>query len=223
MVFFGTGKYLEEKDNQTTGQPTHALYGIWDKDDGAVNTLSHTKILRQEIVNQYSKNTSTGTRAYTSNVVREVTQREIDWNIHQGWRLLLRPEKLSGFANLENFGERQISAPTLRKGRLYFTTFQPHSDSCGSIGRSFLMQIDYRNGGMSPLPVFDLNRDGAFDGADGIVAGMALGKGVLGEVSLIESELHLHALGAGRESGVLDTAIRPDSNLFGRQSWRQLE
>ena len=43
------------------------------------------------------------------------------------------------------------------------------------------------------------------------------------EISLIESELHLHALGAGWESGVLDTAIRPDSELFGRQSWRQLE
>ena len=148
-------------------------------------------------------------------MVREVTQHEIDWNIHRGWRLLLQPEKLSGLANGENFGERQISAPTLRKGRLYFTTFQPQSDSCGSIGRSFLMQLDYRNGGMSPLPVFDLNRDGAFDEADGVVAGMALGNGVLGEISFIESELHLHALGAGWESGVLDTAIRPDSELFG--------
>ncbi len=76
---------------------------------------------------------------------------------------------------------------------------------------------------MSPLSVFDLNRDGAFDGADGVVAGMALGSGVLGGISLIESELHLHALGAGWGGGVLDTAIRPDSELFGRQSWRQLE
>mgnify|MGYP000091353968 CR=1 FL=1 len=223
MVFFGTGKYLEELDNQVSGQPTHSLYGIWDRDDGATSTIAESTILRQQIIDQRNKISTSVTGGYVSNVVREVTQHEIDWGVHRGWRLLLRPEKLSGVTNTQNFGERQISPPTLRKGRLYFTTFQPQSDSCGSIGRSFLMQLDYRNGGMKRVPVFDLNNDGKFDSVDGVVAGMALRGGVLGEINLVDSKLQLHALGAGWESGVLDTAIRPDTELYGRQSWRQLE
>ena len=223
MVYFGTGKYLEETDNQVSGQPTHSLYGVWDRDDGTSSTIAESTILRQQIIDQRNRISTSVTGGYVSNVVREVTQHEIDWGTHRGWRLLLRPENLSGVTSTENFGERQISPPTLRKGRLYFTTFQPQSDSCGSRGRSFLMQLDYRNGGMINVPGFDLNDDGKFDSADDVIAGMALKGGVLGEINLVNSKLQLHALGAGWESGVIDAPIRPDTELYGRQSWRQLE
>ena len=76
---------------------------------------------------------------------------------------------------------------------------------------------------MINVPGFDLNDDGKFDSADDVIAGMALKGGVLGEINLVNSKLQLHALGAGWESGVIDAPIRPDTELYGRQSWRQLE
>lgn len=77
--------------------------------------------------------------------------------------------------------------------------------------------------GSNLVPVFDLNNDGEFDSVDGVVAGMALKSGVLGETNLVDSKLQLQALGARWESGFLDAPIRPDTELYGRQSWRQLE
>ena len=54
-------------------------------------------------------------------------------------------------------------------------------------------------------------------------SGAILDTGVLGEINLVNSKLQLHALAAGWESGVLDALTRPDTELYGRQSWRQLE
>ena len=77
--------------------------------------------------------------------------------------------------------------------------------------------------GSNLVPVFDLNNDGEFDSVDGVVAGMALKSGVLGATNLVDNKLQLQALGARWESGFLDAPTRPDTALYGRQSWRQLE
>lgn len=77
--------------------------------------------------------------------------------------------------------------------------------------------------GSNLVPMFDLNNDGEFDSVDGVVAGMALKGGAQGATNLVDSKLQLHALGAGWESGFLDAPIRPDTEPYGRQSWRQLE
>ena len=219
MLYFGTGKYVELVDSEIDTQKTQALYGIWDKDVGESSVIAQTSLLSQDILTQEMSRL----RASEGHIVRTVSNRPIDWSRHRGWRLPLLPKTIEGHANSSNFGERQISAPQLRQGRVFFSTFQPHSDSCGSVGRSFLMQLDYSNGGQPQEPTFDLNGDGEFTDEDGLVAGVAQGGGALGAAILLRSGEDLSALASGWEEGVLQTPVKSRPTLFGRQSWRQLE
>lgn len=219
MLFFGTGKYIELVDSEVDSQETQALYGIWDKNAGESGVIGLDSLLQQDILSQETSRL----RLSEGHIVRTVSERPIDWSEHRGWLLPLLPKTIEGHANSSNFGERQISAPQLRQGRVFFSTFQPHSDSCGSVGRSFLMQLDYASGAQPQEPVFDLNGDGEFTNEDGVVAGVAQGGGALGAAILLRSGENLSSLASGWEEGVLQTPVRSRPTLFGRQSWRQLE
>ncbi len=219
MLYFGTGKYVELVDSEIDTQKTQALYGIWDKDVGESSVIAQASLLSQDILTQDMSRL----RASEGHIVRTVSNRPIDWSRQRGWQLPLLPRTIGGHANSRNLGERQISAPQLRQGRVFFSTFQPLSDSCGSAGRSFLMQLNYSNGGQPQEPVFDLDGDGEFTDEDGVVAGVAQGGGALGAAILLRSGEDLSALASGWEKGVLQTPVKSRPTLFGRQSWRQLE
>ena len=219
MIYFGTGKFIESADGEINSQPNQSVYGIWDNNRGVTTTIPLSSLLTQNILSQELS----GLRSSDGHTVRTVSNRSIDWGTHRGWRLPLVSQTIDGVANSLNFGERQISAPQLRQGRVFFSTFQPQSDSCGSVGRSFLMQLDYRNGGQPQEPVFDLNGDDKFTVEDGLVAGVAQGGGALGAAVLLRSGENISALVSGWEEGVLETPVKSRPTLHGRQSWRQLE
>ena len=67
------------------------------------------------------------------------------------------------YLDLPTSGERQVSTPILRGGRIIFTTVIPSGDECSAGGDSWLMELDALSGSRLGSSPFDLNRDFAFD------------------------------------------------------------
>jgi len=169
MIYFGTGQYLTSSDNTATGQNDQAFYGIWDKDTSNSDfnsSLTSATLLEQDITLQttftVAVQDSEGNNASSSTTVtaRETSRNIIDWDSHNGWYLpLVDP-------NGTNNGERVISTPQLRAGRIIFTTMQPSSTACQTSGQSWLMELDAASGARLTTVSIDLNQDGQFDAYD---------------------------------------------------------
>jgi len=146
IVYFGTGKYLEIADISSTDK--QSMYGIWDK--AAADSVVRSTLLVQTI-----------TDGKTS---RTVTDNAIDWSKHKGW-----------VEDLPATGERVATAPYLINGALFYSTLIPSQSACDFGGNSFLMAVNYNNGGQLPWAVFDSNNDGKVDKNDTPIAGIKTG------------------------------------------------
>lgn len=164
LVFFGTGKYLENSDNISTGQKTQSFFGIWD--DGT-NTKTRSSLLTQTIA-EY-------TTSFATSVNRVVSNNKIYWdNVtdavgtvtqvkHGGWVIDLVD---SSATTLDNHGERSISRAVFQNDRLIFTTLSPIDDPCKSGSSGWLMIVDAQDGSGPDSTSFDLNNDDLFDNDD---------------------------------------------------------
>ncbi len=225
MVFFGTGKYVEILDNDPTGQTTQSFYGIWDKNAGSLTPFDSSNLLVQTITDQYQQAFDTDDdgvddETYT---LRDVSDNEINWDSHLGWKLDLMPEEVEGAPNASNFGERQVTNAIVRGGRVIFTTLVPSSVECEFGGTSFLMELDFRSGGALEFPAFDLNNDGEYDGDDTDASGRASDVGIMPTVSILSNGAADVAFGSGASGDIDVIQLSVGVESFGRQSWRQLE
>lgn len=225
MVFFGTGQYLEINDNNPLGQTTQSFYGIWDKNESSLTAFTSADLLTQTITNQYveSFDTDDDTIDDTDYTLRDVSDNEISWSTHMGWKLDLMPTNVEGSANVSNFGERQVSNAIVRNGRVIFTTLVPSSVECEFGGTSFLMELDFRSGGALEFPPFDLNQDGEYDGDDGDASGRASDVGIMPTVSILSDGAQDVAFGSGASGDIDVIQLSVGVESYGRQSWRQLE
>lgn len=142
MVYFGTGKYLEPSD--TANVHTNKMFGIWDK--GAAVTGA----LQQQVFTDIADIAGNGYRTATANT--------IDWTQKFGW-----------YAQFPAVGERVVSDPVLRGGRVIFTSILPSTVECSPGGISWLNEVDWLNGGLLKTPPFDTNLDGKVDSSDTLV------------------------------------------------------
>jgi type IV pilus assembly protein PilY1 len=225
MIFFGTGQYLEISDNDPTGETTQAFYGIWDKNLGSLTPFNSSDLLVQSITDQYQQSFDTDgdsidDETYT---LRDVSDNEIDWSTHLGWKLSLIPDNVEGSANVSNFGERQVSNAIVSGGRVIFTTLVPSSVECEFGGTSFLMEVDFRTGGALEFPAFDLNGDGEYDGDDTDASGRASDVGIMPTVSILADGAQDVAFGSGASGDIDVIQLSVGSESYGRQSWRQVE
>ena len=163
MVYFGTGKFLENFDNAATGvQVTQSFYGIYDR--GATGRAAEpsrreaTTIGRADLLQQTIDPTIDTVGAFTT---RNISDNAINWRLdrsstttHLGW-----------YVNLPENGEKQVTDPLLREGRIIFTTLSPGLDACEPSGTGWLMELDSTNGGRID-ETLDLNGDGQFTGLD---------------------------------------------------------
>lgn len=152
MVYFGTGKYLETSDISTLAINT--FYGIWDKFNA---TVPNSDLVQQLV---------TGTTTDVGGTYRLVSQNSVDYTSgtpKKGW-----------YINLPTTGERSVTDPTVRGGRIIFTTLIPSSGACSYGGSSWLMELDYLTGGKLTTPPLDTNGDGVVNMSDRIVAGLGL-------------------------------------------------
>ena len=140
LVYFGTGMYLQLSDITNTQSQT--VYAIWD--NGA--TVSASSLLQQTVL---------GTTTVSPNSYRVISTNPINWATNKGW-----------YINLPTSGERVVTDPFLRNGRLIFTSTIPSSQQCTYGGSSWLMELDYLTGGAPGVTVFDVNNDGTVTTAD---------------------------------------------------------
>jgi hypothetical protein len=198
MVMFGTGRMLTADDATSTA--THYVYGLWDGRP-AENTTWLDQTLTAATTYD-GLNQAVDVRTATSNLPNWGT------GYHMGWRLTLPA------------GERVVGEnPLYNDGRLYFTstnpTVVPVQPSPPSIelpnGSNWLHEVNYLTGGSPPRPVFDINRDNAFDDLDKVggvvVAGAYLGPGVYSQPVVVDMAQRATTLFATNS----DLAVPPPS------------
>jgi type IV pilus assembly protein PilY1 len=226
MVYFGTGQYFAVNDEVVGSSPqVHSFYGI--RDQGTV-VSSRSALQQQSILFE--------TTLSSLNLdVRVVSDTVVTYPSKKGWYMDL----LSPVNGAE--GERVVSGPLLRAGRIIFTTLIPESDPCGWGGTSWLMELDAVYGNRLDQSPFDVNEDGNFDISDFLVTLDTDGDGdVDGDDEVPVSGIRKHDVGIIKTPGVIstgnDTEVKyvsgSSGNLeiffesagdpSGRQSWRQL-
>lgn len=225
MVYFGTGKYLEINDNSAAGQATQAFYGIWDKNESSLTVFDSSNLVEQTIDNQYAEGFDTDGDAANDAfyVLREMSDNNLDFASAMGWKINLRPQLVEGSANADNFGERQVSNAIVRDGRVIFTTLLPSQQPCDFGGSSFVMQVNYRDGGALGYPAFDLNGDRVFDEVDTNASGRMSDVGIVPTLSVLSDADRDVAFGSGSSGDVDVLELNTGTTATGRQSWRQLD
>lgn len=208
-VYFGTGKLFETGDGSlpaagATG-PVQSFYAVFD-DNGNKVVAGRSELRQQSIISE-----SQQFRVTTANALE---------NDDRGWYLdLVSP--VAGFG-----GERVVSDPVLRGGRIIFTTFMPKADACEGGSDGWLMELGSDSGARFIAPVIDTNGDGIYDDKDKIdgktVSGVRGEDGAPLVPSIVtdqkgDEKKHLQGAGGGlpQEVGERGALAR------GRTSWRQ--
>jgi len=239
MVYFGTGQYIEDGDNDVLNQLTQSFYGIWDENLSSLTAfdkgdLKQRKILIEVAAGNFDVRISSG-------VLDDTTDGggEINWPTEKGWYMDLI---LDG--TTDNKGERAPFNPIFRQGRIIFTTLLPSSEACDSGGTGWLMELDAYKGTRLDLSPFDINEDGVFTSADngqvdwdingdGTVDGndtappsgvSSGGEGIIVTPGIISNEDNTkeYKYAAGSTGNVKVITERPEPGQSGRQSWRQI-
>ncbi len=261
VVYFTTGKYIETADNNNIGEPTQSVYGIWDKNEATLLAFNRSHLLQQQILSEFDAQFDTdgdGTPDSTE-PVRTVSANPINWHgetgnptgtpptTHLGWYMDLvncavAPDGVT-CTNTDNRGERAVTNPTLRTGRLIFETLIPSSNPCDFGGISFLMEVNTNTGGRLAFSVFDFNNDLFFTTADFVqVAYDVTGDGKVDKNDRVQvSGVGLEGISSSTvplagETGApeiklqtLSTGVvkpvknNPGPGEEGRQSWRRLQ
>jgi type IV pilus assembly protein PilY1 len=222
FVYFGTGRYFAVGDNGV-GTGANTVYAIRDKNEKGTSSpvlpgAGRSTLVEQEILNEqvitYGDYVE-GIRVSTNNVITDADD---------GWYL-----------DLPTSGERQVSTPILRGGRLIFTTVIPSGDACSAGGESWLMEIDALSGSRLTESPFDLNRDRSFDIEDFApldpddpdsplvpVSGRQSKQGIIKTPGIVTDDRIEYKFASGSAGGI-DTTIENAGKQRGRQSWREIQ
>jgi len=225
MIYFGTGKYFEIEDNDVSNPSTNpgiqSFYGIVD-----VNKKTTQTNLTQQFIIAEGELSDDNEISY-----RVVSDNDVSFsdNTPGGWYLnLVSPVNVLR-------GERVVSAPLLRRGKIVFTTLIPGNDPCLPGGTSWLMELDTLTGGRYSSSVLDVDGDETIDANDKViitidgqdvsvtVSGRLSEVGIIKTPAVIENATLEHKYFGG-SSGQIEMVreIGGDEDSFGRQSWRQL-
>ena len=138
LVLFGTGRLYTVED--VTDTSTQSLYGIQDNDEDPGNGNRLTRTL--------SPDTDYISGEFAETVRTYNTAATLDWTIYNGWQIDLPA------------GERMITAPILRGGRIKATITNPDGYS------NWLIEATYDQGAYEQNTIYDLNRNGALEDTD---------------------------------------------------------
>lgn len=220
MVLFGTGKFLEDPtDKDLTTRREQSFYGIYDPNTGLVADAftGRTALGEQTITSEQT--VAFGGKNFTLRVTSDAAPGARGWYMD-----LVSPG--------DNWiGERVVSNPLLRNGRVIFTTLIPDLNPCVPGGTSWLMEIDSITGKRLSEAPFDLNRDGKFDQNDLVPgtpplppSGMQSEVGITPEPGVLTDPLHgvEYKYTPGTSGNIQVVGENPGAGNVGRQSWRQI-
>jgi type IV pilus assembly protein PilY1 len=232
MVYFGTGKYFEVNDNSNTGTQTQSLYGVWDQGGSSLTSFDRSDLLEQVI---FEETTVNGQPVrVTSNEGDDPSNPDkyrIDWSTQRGWYMDLMDQEIAP----DNRGERMVTEPLLRNGRIIFITMIPSADPCSFGGDSWLMELDANDGSRLAFSPFDLNADNAFDQQDYVtttlngnqvtipVSGRKSEQGIIKTPGVLYGQGQEFKYASGSAGGIDVTVENPGATATGRQSWQQLK
>lgn len=226
FVYFGTGQYFEEGDDDPAGATMQTAYGIID--DGS--PVARSDLLTQSIVFEGPVPFTDTVGNVTTFDIRVVSDNS--YSNEGGWVLDL---DYSGTAGLE--GEKQVTEMILRDGRLIFTTLIPSTGACDAGGTGWLMELDAKDGSRLAGSVFDLNNDGQItatdlasidldgDGSneDVPVSGKKSKVGIIQRPTIIGAGEIEYKYASGSQGGQIEVTTESSTDqAAGRMSWQQL-
>lgn len=220
MVFFGTGSYFMPDDVVVPTPPAtsrvETFYGLVD-DGGAVpqnSSDARSSLVAQTILSE----TDVGSLS-----LRKISNTTVNYSNKSGWYLDLIKPNMSGTTGRQ--GERVVSAPILRNGRIIFPTVIPSQNVCSAGGDSWLMELDAWSGGRLTYPVFDVNGDGVINELDLVngdpMSGKKSRQGIIKTPAIISAGDIEYKFASGTAGGI-DVTVEKGGANEGRLSWRQL-
>lgn len=220
IVYFGTGRYIETADNSVTSQRTQSFFGIFDDPAATTPLASGRSVLQsQSILQEVTLNSSR---------YRVTSQNTLDIATKKGWFMDLK------VGSSGNGGERQVTNPILRTGRIIFTTLIPSAEICEFGGTGWLMEVDAKTGARLSTSPFDTNNDATFsandmlnvtiDGGDVTVAasGVQSTVGIMPRPTILAIPGNQEIKYAGGSSGDISTTRESAAGRLGRLTWREL-
>jgi len=229
MVFFGTGKFLDEADKTDLNQQSY--YGIWDTGHrSSGGDLTRANLAAQSFI---VNDSTTGER-----VLQPISEMSPDYEGTEGSR------QFGWYIDLDA-GERVASRSLFRLGILHFNTIIPDSSVCASGGTGWEMAVESENGGSPKEASFDFNQDGVVTITGDtytITAGspptastvgyagqkMDADKGMPAGPAIIGNRLYTSSTGTDASStdfvgsDKLLAGDDPSASLDGRRSWQEL-
>jgi hypothetical protein len=150
LVYFATGAVFTA-DHAIDDKVQNHAYAIWDGAPAANNALLDQTLTEKTV------DSPTGAKQ-----VRVSSGLSINWanaaaTLHKGWRTALPP------------GEHVLGNGFVRDGRYHFTSVNPTvRNALAPHGASWLMELDYLNGGTNGSLVFNVNDDTVIDEKDAV-------------------------------------------------------
>lgn len=140
MVYFGTGRYLAQGDNDVPTAPqVQSLYGVWDNGAPAGG--------RDNLVGQRITGEAAGAGGST---IRTISGQLVSYfgpAAKRGWVLDLGLNTVGAVDSpLEGVGERFIATPRIQNGKVFFPTYSPVSSSCDPGGQNYMYVLDLLTG-----------------------------------------------------------------------------
>ncbi|MFA1025665.1 putative Type IV pilus-associated protein [Pseudomonas syringae pv. helianthi] len=206
IVYFGTGKFLEVADKQTTAQQD--FYAIWDADSGSGSIVEAN--LQAQAVN--GSVISNGTTYFTS------TTNDVDWSVKKGWFMPLATTS-------PYLGERIVYPAQTSSDRIIFSTGSLNStDPCESTGTGRVFELNAATGSMLNYKVLDTNGDNSINNTDLSVAGFADGSGM----PVISAIFSGSPGSGGVENKIVNNStgnkqVLPEKGANQRIMWRQIQ
>lgn len=214
IILFGTGKYLENADNQVTDPaPVQSFYGIRDYEDVPA-PLDRSNLLRHEFIGSSTVG-GASVRATT-------TGDDFDADTHDGW-----------FIDLDYpspRGERVVERAQIIGGRVEVVTLTPSDDPCAGGGTSSIVALNAATGGRPDTPVFDLTGDRQFGEGDMItidgelvpVSTVDPGLGIISSPTVIQTPEGITRIIGGTDADEPQELAGPGSATQRPRSWIQL-
>ncbi|WP_202841083.1 pilus assembly protein [Luteimonas saliphila] len=248
MVYFGTGRYFVEGDNEIPQAPdVQSLYAVFDngtpiaiEDAGDKDAMLQRQWI-QGLTTTMVDHDSNDATAEVAVTTRNISRNRVSYygpNAKRGWYLDLVIDNADGDAagdDLDPVGERFIATPRIQSGRVFFTTFSPTGDSCEPGGTNIVYALDLLSGSgaLSNVTTLGANEPGCVGPECGAVEIQGSGAPITStSVAAINPTKFIGDDAACEASGDCPTfeecqvVIYPGAFVLprpcGRQSWRQL-
>jgi len=227
LVLFGTGQYLTEADLDNT--QVQSFYGVWDKGQtlDANNPITRNNLITQTISTGAGINNSSIQARITSST--PVPYSDTDNSQRFGW--------LFDFPTNDTASERVVANAVVINNIIFFTTYMPNPDVCGTGGSSWFMFVNAATGGAPYSSVVDINNDQQVDntndlvelttdGTESTASGLKIEGGTLGSPALDLGGLEDGDTGTAlinTANGIENLTTDVGNPLRGKRiSWREL-